>query len=404
MSLLSVDEAQSLVLKHTPVPTSVEHIALGNALNRVLAEDIPCDGDSPPFDKSMVDGYAIRSSDVQSGIKAFQVIDEVLAGRVSQCEVKAGQAISIMTGAPLPRGADAVVMHEQTTRDAATVFIAVPVKAGQNILRRAAEMQQGEVVLKAGDLLRAASLGLLASVNRTHISCFSPVQISLLTTGDEIVEPGEVLPVGHIRNSNASLLQGLILSAGAQSKYMGIAKDTHEQLWQSIRTGLQSDVLIITGGVSAGKVDLVPDVLKQLGVQAVFHKVALKPGKPLFFGKRGTTLIFGLPGNPVSSLVGFELFLRPALRKLSGLPAPYLTPLLAVQLQSDFQHRSDRPTYHPVKLNTHVKPWQVTPVAWKGSADLRSISLADTFAVFPPGEVRYAAGDWIEVLSPFSLS
>lgn len=404
MSLLSVNEAQNLVLKHTPTPTKVENVLLSNALNRVLAEDIASDGDSPPFDKSMVDGYAIRSSDIQSGITAFQVIDEVLAGRVSQCEVKAGQAISIMTGAPLPHGADAVVMHEQTTRDAATIHIALPVKAGQNILRRAAEMQQGEVVLKAGDLLRAASLGLLASVNRTHVSCFSPVQINLLTTGDEIVEPGETLPAGHIRNSNASLLQGLIQSTESKSHYLGIARDTHEQLVQYIKTGLQSNVLIITGGVSAGKVDLVPEVLGQLGVVPIFHKVALKPGKPFFFGKCGSTLVFGLPGNPVSSLVGFELFIRPALRKLSGLHAPYETPLLAVQLQSDFQHRSDRPTYHPVKLNTASKSWQAVPIAWKGSADLRSISQADTFAVFPPGEVRYAAGDWIEVLSPFSLS
>lgn len=404
MSLLSVDEAQQLVLQHTPVPTAFIEIPLHAALGKVLAEEISCDGDSPPFDKSMVDGYAIRSSDIQAGITSFQVVDEVLAGSVSQHEVKTGQAISIMTGAPIPTSADAVVMHEQTTRNATTVQIPIVVKPGQNILLRAAEMKQGEVVLRTGTFIRPATLGLLASVNRTQVSCFRPVQISLLTTGDEIVEPGEALPAGHIRNSNASLLQGLIHSAGAIPNYLGIARDNREHLLQYIKTGLQSDMLIITGGVSAGKVDLVPEVLHQLGVEPIFHKVALKPGKPLFFGECGRTLVFGLPGNPVSSLVGFELFIRPALRKLSGLSAPFLTSLLPAQLQCDFQHRSDRPTYHPVRLNTQVKPWQAAPVAWKGSADLRSISQADTFAVFPPGEVRYATGDWIDVLTPFSLS
>ena len=219
-------------------------------------------------------------------------------------------------------------------------------------------------------MLRAQEIGLLAIVGRTSVLSHPPPRVVVLATGDELVEPEHSPGAGQIRNSNAPMLLAQASSAGGTTHYLGIGRDNVSHLWQLIGEGLTHDVLLLSGGVSAGKLDLVPDVFRELGVTAHFHKVRMKPGKPLFFGTRGDTLVFGLPGNPVSTFVCFELFVRPALRRLCGLPAEppaFLPRALAV----DFSYATDRPTYHPALLELAADCERVRPVPWSGSPDLR---------------------------------
>jgi molybdopterin molybdotransferase len=274
-----------------------------------------------------------------------------------------------------------------------------PKKAGQNILPQGREMRRGEVVLKAGVVLRPQEIGTLAAVGCTQVPVYRRPTVAVVPTGDEIVEPQEKPSSGHIRNSNASMLQGQIARAGARPMYLGIARDNLASLRQLITKGLEHDVLVLSGGVSAGKLDLVPGVLQELGVTPIFHKIAMKPGKPLFFGVKGDTIVFGLPGNPVSSLVGFELFVRPALRVMMGQTETGTT-LLPAKLACDFTYSTDRPTYHPARLELSTDGWHVRPVTWFGSADLRAISSANAFVLFNTGENVYHEGDAVEVLAP----
>lgn len=411
--MLTVEEAQKLVLQNARrLPQAA--VALSRSLlGRVLAEDVSSDIDMPPYDKSLMDGYAVRTADVTGdGVasrspadaqadRILTIVEEIPAGRMPQKTLAAGQAARIMTGAALPAGADAVVMVEKTELvDAQRVRIRdLGVKPEQSILRRGREMRRGETVLAAGALIRPQELGLLATVGKTAVKTYRQPLVGLLSTGDEVVEPATTPGPGQIRNSNASMLMGQIARAGAMHQYLGVARDAVESLREGIAAGLKADVLLLSGGVSAGKFDLVPGVLKELGVQPVFHHVAMKPGKPLYFGVRGETLVFGLPGNPVSSLVGFELFVRPALRVALGRrdPGPRL---VAARLTTDMHYQSDRPTYHPAQLQLWGDGAHVTPVPWFGSPDLRAITGANAFAVFAPGEHRYRAGETVPVLAP----
>jgi molybdopterin molybdotransferase len=265
------------------------------------------------------------------------------------------------------------------------------VKAGRNILVRGREMRAGEEVLKAGTLIRPQEIGVLATVGRAQVRAVPRPTIAVLPTGDEIVEVDQKPRPGQIRNGNGPTLMALVQRAGGTPKYLGIALDRLDSLRPFIEDGLRSDVLVLCGGVSAGKLDLVPGVLQELGVEAHFHKVEMKPGKPIFFGTRGNTLVFGLPGNPVSSFVCFELFVRPAMRILRGSPAA-AAKLESAPLAEDFAYRTDRPTYHPAWLQATRKGWQVNVVPWFGSPDLRGLLSCNCFVVFPAGDHRHKAG------------
>jgi molybdopterin molybdotransferase len=413
--MLSVEQALQMVLENA-VRRPTETIALTPAaLGLVLAEEVASDLDMPPYDKALVDGYAVRSADLgpasvrahgaEAGLAVtsllLKVIEEIPAGHVPRFPLRPNQVARIMTGAMLPPGADAVIMSEkvETVGGGAISIYDQNVKPGQNVMPRGREMRQNEIVLQAGALLRPQELGLLAAVGRNAIQVYRQPQVCILSTGDELVEPAVEPGPGQIRNSNATLLAGQLTRAGARPQYLGIARDSTECLRLLIGEGLQGDMLLLTGGVSAGQLDLVPGVLQELGVLPVFHKVAMKPGKPLFFGRREDTLVFGLPGNPVSALVGFELFVRPALNVMLGRST--IGPrMLNARLAIDFTQTSDRRTYHPAQLTTRDDGWQVTPVAWFGSPDLRSITRANSFAVFEPGERQYRRGELVPVLMP----
>jgi molybdopterin molybdotransferase len=393
--MIEVAEALDVILRCAkPLPPQPHPPALG----RVLAEDVASDLDMPPFDKAMMDGYAVRAADLANGPIVLEVIEEITAGRTPTKTVGPGQAARIMTGAPMPAGADVVVMVERCESiNESSVRISGPVEPSLNVQPRARDMRRGETVLSAGTFLRAQEIGLLAIVGRTSVLAHPAPRVAVLATGDELVEPTQVPGESQIRNSNAPMLLAQVAAAGGTPHYLGIGRDNVSHLWQLIGEGLTHDVLLLSGGVSAGKLDLVPDVLRELGVTAHFHKVRMKPGKPLFFGTRGDTLVFGLPGNPVSTFVCFELFVRPALRRLRGFPEelPAFTPL---PLAVDFPCATDRPTYHPAWIEPAEMGEQVRPVPWSGSPDLRALTAANALMLVPPGEHHHRAGAAMSVL------
>ena len=406
--MLQIPEALNLVLKHSYCLPSIL-VPLEDSLGKVLADPVTSDIDSPPFDKAQVDGYALRTADLP-GVSplAFSIGELITAGRSPTRALRPREAAVIMTGAPIPQGCDAVVMHENTTTaDGVVTFADSKVKPGQNIMRQGAEMRSGQVVLKAGTLLNPPHLGILASVGKIKVPVIPSPRVAIVPTGDELVEPTEHPGPGQIRNSNAAMLRALAAQSGAVPMVLPIAPDESAGLCKILEAALASDLVLVTGGVSAGQRDLVPDALSSLGVQKVFHKVSVKPGKPLWFGvgpdrpegKPGA-LVFGLPGNPVSGLVSFVLFVGPALAALSGRPdrAPSITD---ARLAAAFTQRGDRSTYFPARLVTPSGSGGlpvIETLRWSGSADLLTIASADGFAVFPAGDRDYAPDETVGFL------
>jgi molybdopterin molybdotransferase len=402
--MLSVAEGQTQILAHCR-PLPAEKSLLGPAvLGRVLAETIRSDIDMPPFDKATMDGYAVRSADLPAGKGTLTVVGEVMAGQTPGVGIGAGQAVRIMTGAPTPPGADAVVIVERTRRlnDGRVEMEDCP-RPRQNILARGKEMRSGDEVLPAGTILRPQQLGILATVGRSAALLVPSPKVAVVSTGDELIDPAGKPGPGQIRNSNAPMLLGQVARAGGVPLDLGIGRDNPESLRERIRAGFQSaDVLILSGGVSAGQLDLVPGVLAEEGVSIGFHKIRMKPGKPLLFGTAQAPdgkkrLVFGLPGNPVSSFVCFELFVRPALCCLAGHRSGELSVVSAV-LTADFSYSTDRPTYYPARVLPAPQGWRVEMLPWLGSADLRALLPADGLAVLPAGDLAYRAGESLDVL------
>jgi molybdopterin molybdotransferase len=396
--MLTVSEATAIVLANVTSLTPARAALVPETLGLLLAEDITSDLDMPPFDKAMMDGFALRCADLSEGNAEFAIIEEIPAGKTPTRVVGQGQAARIMTGAPIPQGADAVVMIERCAllSEARVRVNDTSLQPGRNILTRGKEMRVGETVLWAGTRLRPQEFGLLASVGRPEVLVVPRPSVAILSTGDEIVEPSVKPGPSQIRNSNGMMLLAQTVRAGATPRFLGIAPDEPMKLKSMIAAGLESDVLLLSGGVSAGKLDLVPGILQELGVEALFHKVTMKPGKPILFGIQGAKLVFGLPGNPVSSMVCFELFVRPALRTLMGQePGPSW---VQATLMQDRTYRTDRPTYHPAILKLSPTGWMVDMVAWFGSPDLRGVAPANAFALLPAGEREYSAGELLDVL------
>jgi molybdopterin molybdotransferase len=403
--MLPVADAQKIVLEQArPLPAVSASLDVA-ALGHVLAEDVTSDLDMPPFTKAMMDGYAVRAADLSAGTGQLTVVDEITAGRAPSRAIGAGQAARIMTGAPLPEGADAVVMVERSRLldDRQVRIEDAELRPGANVLARGREMRGGEVVLRSGTRLRPQEFGLLATVGRTAARVVPAPRVSILATGDELVESSARPAISQIRNGNGPMLLAQAARAGAIPRSLGIAADRLDVLHARIADGLRDDVLILAGGVSAGKLDLVPQALSELRVRALFHKVRMKPGKPVLFGilPRADSdgpprLVFGLPGNPVSALVCFELFVRPALRALMALPpGPRVVQASVIE---DFENRTDRPTYRPARLSATGTGWQVQPVPWFGSPDLRGVTDSNAFVVLPEGEHRHRAGEILPVL------
>jgi molybdopterin molybdotransferase len=398
--MLSVAEAQARILERAQALPSETQLLDSSVLGLVLAEDVISDLDMPPHDKALMDGYAVRAADLKDGRGILTVIEEITAGQTPRSSLEAGQAVRIMTGAPLPRGADAVVMVERSQmQDGSRVQLDDPsVRPGRNVLPRGQEMRRGATVLERGAVLRPQQLGVLATVGRTTARLQPRPTVAILSTGDEVVDPAEVPGPGQIRNSHGTMLSAQVQRAGGKPQFLGIALDRLDHLRPLVAEGLGAPIFVLSGGVSAGKRDFVPGVLEELGVQAHFHKVEMKPGKPVLFGTKESCLVFGLPGNPVSAFVCFELFVRPAIRKLLG-HAEAGPRMVQAALAEDFPYRTDRPTYHPARLEAGERGWMVRPVPWFGSADLRGLLQANALLLLPIGDHHHQAGQLLPALA-----
>lgn len=408
-TMLTVSEALQNIVDSVSLqcPAPVE---LSNALGLILADDVVSDIDVPPFDKSLMDGYAVRSADVSQVPKVLSVVEEVTAGRVPTKNLSAGEATRIMTGAPLPDGADAVVRVEETTFDEATgqVSIGSTVSAGTDLMRRGYSLKKGTAVVTAGTTLRPQEIGTLAEQGVDQVSVRRRPTVSILATGDELVPVGQTPGPGQIRNSNESMLVAQVQAMGGIAQPLGIARDNREELSKRINLGLKSDILLLSGGVSAGKLDLVPSTLAAAGVEQRFHKVQLKPGKPIWYGvlqsKMGDSAsqascchVFGLPGNPVSSMVCCELFVRTCVQQLLGVKKP--TPkVVSACLEKTYQATGGRAVYHPAQLYHDGAKQLVRLINWKGSADLSSTNQANAMVCFPAEEKMYSAGVEVETI------
>lgn len=403
--MLSVADALARIIE-TVKPLPISSLPILQTLGRVLAADILADLDSPPFDKALMDGFAVSAADLQTSASELTVIEEVTAGRVPQRLVGTGQATRIMTGAMIPTGADAVVKIEDCELVGANgervVIRTNQIRPEQNILRRGMSMRAGQRVMPAGRLLRAQELAALAEMGQASVSVRPKPRIAVLATGDELVPIEQTPGPGQIRNSNETMLVAQIVQAGGEAVPLGVARDERSHLREKIAAGLDCDLLLLSGGVSAGKLDLVPSELEHAGVEQIFHKINMKPGKPLWFGmlKRAARpcFVFGLPGNPVSSMVCFELFVRTAIRKITGESRLFPEPQMA-RLTHPHHHKDDRETYFPAALGTENGSLVVRLMNWHGSSDLQSTVEANAMAVFPPLPGDYAAGAMVPVVS-----
>ncbi len=322
--LVDYENALELCLENVPdQKIATEAVALADSLGRILRQDVESDIAIPPFNKSTMDGYAVKSDDVQSATKEnpvpLTVIDEIPAGSMSDKIVKTGQAARIMTGAPVPEGADAIIKIENTlSEDRATVLIFDSVGDNHYIIHKGQDILPGQRIAETGTTVTALLMGVLASCGVAEVEVSCRPKIGIISTGSELVSPGDVAGPGRIYDINGYSLYGLTTESGADTTFLGVVQDKSDDLLKTLNDGRHFDILLLSGGVSVGDYDIVHETLQRAGVREIFWRVKVKPGKPLFFGTMGHTLIFGLPGNPVSSVNNFYLFVRPVIDKMSG--------------------------------------------------------------------------------------
>jgi len=390
--VISVDEALDIVLRETGA-LPPEEVRLAEAEDRVLAESVGSDCDLPRFDRAAMDGFALRASDVSSAPVALEIVGEVRAGQWPSCEVGPGEAVRIMTGAPVPPGATAVQPVEKTQAlDEFRVTILSEVATGAHIAPRGCEVREGDEVLAPGRVIDPSAVAVLAQAGRARVRVGRRPAVAVLVTGDEVVGVGDEPTAGQIRNSNGPAVCALARRHGALVRDLGVAADREDALVAALRPGLDADVLVVSGGVSAGDYDLVRPALEGLGVLALFTGVAIKPGAPLVFGRRGTTLVFGLPGNPVSAQVAFELFVGPALRRLQGAHVVQ-RPWVGVELLAPVRNRSGRRAHLPVRVRWEDGRLVARPVRSMGSGDLVAHARANALVVVDPERTEIAAGE-----------
>lgn len=377
--MIEFEQALGFILKNTG-ELSAGKVSIEDSIGRVLTEDIYSAIEMPPFNKSAMDGYAVRMRDVKNVPVRLKCIGFIQAGETFRKKVGPSECVKIMTGAGLPKGVDSVVMVEDTERFDDYVEIKESIKKWKNVCLRGEDIKRKEKVLGVGRAISVGDIALLATVGRRFVKAARKPRVGVLSTGGEIVPAGRRLQEGKIYNSNGPQLLALLKSDGINARYLGIAKDRPEELTNAIKKGLENDILLISGGVSVGDYDFVPSVLKKLGVKKIFHNVRTKPGKPLFFGTRKNTIVFGIPGNPVSNFLAYHVYIRAALYKMTG-KKPYKPEFEKGIIEKTFHHKAGRKHFVPVKIIKRKTRYYVTPISSHGSADILALSRADGFMV-----------------------
>ena len=393
--MLNYDAALEMVLQ-TVQPLPPLELPLNQAVGSVLAEGILARWDLPPADNSAMDGYAFACAGQEAGA-TFKLVGSSFAGHPHAAALAPGEAVQITTGAPLPAGTDTVVPLEETTREENLVCLTRSPRVRQHVRRRGEEFHKGDHLLAAGTRLAAGAIALLASAGIARVRAYPRPRVAILSTGDELVELGEIPGPGQIVNSNLHLLVARLKELGCEPLPLGIARDTPDDLENAIRSGLQADLFLSTGGVSVGEKDHVQASLNRHGFQRRFWKVAIKPGKPVLFGTIGATPVFGLPGNPAATAATFELFVKPALRKLAG--AAEVRPVTRkARLTAPVRGGGNRQAFLWCHLDWDGEEYRVSVSDRQGSGQNRSIQGANALLAIPPGTEALAAGERVEVL------
>lgn len=397
--MLTYEQARKKVIEQVGKmrgPRATQSVSVWDALGLVLAQEVKTDREYPPFDRSTRDGYAVRSKEITPGTQ-LKCAGEIKAGDTVTETLAAGTCVQIMTGAAVPAGADAVVMIEYTQREGELVHFERAAQRGQNIVPRGSEARTGQTILNPGMRLGFAELALAAQVGAVQLQCAKRPRVAILSTGDEVVlidqRPGEF----QIRNSNSVSLAAQVRIAGGEPVILGNAADRVDDLGEKIECGLKEDVLVLTGGVSMGKYDLVESVLKALGAEFFFDAVAIRPGKPAVFAVCQGKPVFGLPGNPVSTMVTFELFVAQAIDLLSGAEARPL-PLVEARLGEALNERPGLTHFLPARIEWHGAAPEVKALKWQGSGDIAALAGANCFLVVPAKNEKIPAGASVSVL------
>ena len=396
--MISVDTAVKIVTDVIE-PLPAKTVPFESALGLCLAQDVRSDIDMPPFDRSAMDGYAVIAEDTVRAPIELTIIEDIAAGYMPTIKVMCGQASKIMTGAAVPEGADAVVKVEETEDLSANnrVKILRAIDRGRNISKMGEDMKVGQVVLHKGMPIRPQEIGILATVGKARVEVFPTPTVGIISTGTELVDVESKPSTAQIRNSNGYSLAAQARRLKVDIEILGTVKDTKEEISRIMHRGLQKSILILSGGVSMGEYDLVGDVMKDLNTQIYFEKVALRPGKPVIFGKKDKTLIFALPGNPVASFVTFELFIYPAIRKMMGFSTLHRTTVKA-SLEVEILVKRKRREYRPALLRMHNNQWFVSPVEWHGSADLLSTTRANCLLIVREDAEKLSVGQLVDVI------
>jgi molybdopterin molybdotransferase len=394
VAALTFEQAREEVLTRVAARAArpaMETVPLDEACGRVLARTVPADRDYPPEPRSMRDGFALQAASTPGELR---VLGEVRAGEPCRFQVGPGEAVEIMTGATVPAGADAVVMIEHVSVDGARLRVPQPVEPGANISPRGSSLKAGAAAVEAGTRLTPASIALLASVGAAEVPVFARPRVAILPTGDELVGISERPEPWLIRNSNSHALAAQVRRAGGIAAVFPPVRDSLEETVEALDQALKQDLVLLSGGVSAGKYDLVEAALERFGAVFYFDRVLIQPGQPCVFGRAGDTFFFGLPGNPASTFVCFEIFARAALDLLGGVAQPQL-PVLLAELAEPFRHKPGLTRFLPARLADGARLY---PIAWGGSGDVRALAGANCFLIADPDRPEYAAGEWIRVL------